>query len=121
MLRMPSSVELPARPWRSLDDDRLMPREGALQCVVPIDSETRRRQILIGAFAAAMFFIHFATDGRYGYFRDELYFLDAAHHLDWGYVDFAPLTAWMLRANEFLFGDSLHALRLLPAIAAAIK
>ncbi len=86
-----------------------------------IDVETRRRRLLICAFAAATFLIHLATDGRYGYFRDELYFLDAAHHLDWGYVDFAPLTAWLLRLNEAAFGDSLHGLRLLPAIAAAIK
>ena len=68
-----------------------------------------------------VFLIHLATDGRYGYFRDELYFMDCAHHLDWGYVDFAPLTAWLLRLNEFFVGDSLHALRLLPALAAAIK
>jgi hypothetical protein len=86
-----------------------------------IDAETRRRRLLIWAFAATTFLIHLATDGRYGYFRDELYFLDAAHHLDWGYVDFAPLTAWLLRANEAAFGDSLHALRLLPAISAAVK
>jgi hypothetical protein len=85
------------------------------------DPETRRRRLLIGTFAAAAFLIHLATDGRYGYFRDELYFLDAAHHLDWGYVDFAPLTAWILRLNEIVLGDSLHALRILPAIAAAIK
>ena len=92
-------------------------RDGGLA----IDSETRRRELLICAFAAAAFLIHLATDGRYGYFRDELYFLDAAHHLAWGYVDFAPLTAWLLRLNEAVLGDSLHALRLLPAIAAAIK
>jgi 4-amino-4-deoxy-L-arabinose transferase-like glycosyltransferase len=85
------------------------------------DLKTRRLRVLVGAFAATIFLLHVATDGRYGYFRDELYFLDAAHHLDWGYVDFAPLTAWLLRLNEAIFGDSLHALRLLPALAAAIK
>jgi hypothetical protein len=86
-----------------------------------IDSETRRRHLVICVFVAAIFLIHLATNARYDYFRDELYFLDAAHHLAWGYVDFAPLTAWLLRLNEALLGDSLHALRLLPAIAAAIK
>ena len=86
-----------------------------------IDSERSRSRQIVYAFAIGVFLIHVATDGRYGYFRDELYFLDAAHHLDWGYVDFAPLTAWLLRANVALLGDSLHALRLLPALSAAIK
>ena len=57
------------------------------------------------------------TNGRYGYFRDELYFLAASNHLDWGYVDFAPLAALLLRISRTLFGDSLHAIRLLPALA----
>jgi len=35
--------------------------------------------------------IHLPLVGRYGYFRDELYFLDLGRHLDWGYVDCAPL------------------------------
>ena len=39
----------------------------------------------------------------------------------WGYVDFAPLTAWLLRLNEAILGDSLHALRFLPVLAAAGK
>ena len=54
---------------------------------------------------------------RYGYFRDELYFLACSDHLAAGYVDFAPLSAWLLHFNRILFGDSLHALRLLPALA----
>ena len=54
---------------------------------------------------------------RYGYFRDELYFIACSDHLAAGYVDLAPLSAWLLHFNRVLFGDSLHALRLLPALA----
>ena len=36
--------------------------------------------------------------GRYGWDRDELYFLEASHHLAFGYVDFPPLTAVVGRA-----------------------
>lgn len=56
-------------------------------------------------------------NGRYGYFRDELYFIAASDHLDWGYVDFAPLSALLLKISRSLFGTSLHALRLFPALA----
>ena len=39
------------------------------------------------ALVAAKIALHIPGLFRYGYFRDELYFLDCAHHLDWGYVD----------------------------------
>src|SRR5947209_16727737 len=54
---------------------------------------------------------------RYGYHRDELYFLEAARHLAWGYVDqppFVPFIAWLA---EHTIGDSPLAIRLLPALA----
>jgi hypothetical protein len=69
------------------------------------------------ALAAVALLVQMLTDGRYGYFRDELYFIATSNHLAWGYVDFAPLGAWVLRVNRMLFGESLHALRLLPALA----
>src|SRR6478672_260869 len=50
--------------------------------------------------------------GRYGWDRDELYFLEASHHLAFGYVDFPPLTAVVGRAVVVVFGTSLGALRL---------
>ncbi|HZQ65032.1 MAG TPA: glycosyltransferase family 39 protein [Gaiellaceae bacterium] len=50
--------------------------------------------------------------GRYGWDRDELYFLSAARRPTWGYVDFPPLTAWIGWLVHTLFGDSLVALRL---------
>jgi 4-amino-4-deoxy-L-arabinose transferase-like glycosyltransferase len=72
-------------------------------------------------FALAKLLIHLLTGGGYGYFRDELYYLACAEHLDWGYVDHAPLVAWAARFSRAVFGDSLFALRLLPAVAGALK
>jgi 4-amino-4-deoxy-L-arabinose transferase-like glycosyltransferase len=63
------------------------------------------------------FFIQVVLATRYGYFRDEFYFLACSDHLAAGYVDFAPLSAWLLHFNRFLLGDSLHALRFLSALA----
>src|ERR1700674_2674502 len=64
--------------------------------------------------------LHIFTSVRhYGYFRDELYYLDMARHLDWGYVDSAPLIAVYAKI-ALLMGGSLTALRILPALAGAV-
>ncbi len=81
------------------------------------DSTAARRVGL--AFALATLAVHLLTNGRYGYFRDELYFIACSRHLAWGYVDMAPLSALILRIEMTLFGDSLFALRLFPAFAGA--
>jgi len=65
---------------------------------------------------AAKFLLHLFTSVRhYGYFRDELYYLDLARHLDWGYVDCAPLIAIYAKV-ALLMGGSLAALRVIPAL-----
>jgi Dolichyl-phosphate-mannose-protein mannosyltransferase len=64
--------------------------------------------------------LHLATANRYGYFRDELYFLDLARHLDWGYVDTAPLIAVYAKV-ALLLGGSLPVLRGIAAVAGAAK
>ncbi|MFI5197675.1 MAG: glycosyltransferase family 39 protein [Thermoanaerobaculia bacterium] len=64
--------------------------------------------------------VHLATAGRYGYFRDELYFLDCGRHLDWGYVDCAPLIAVYAKI-ALLLGGSLPAVRTLAALAGAAR
>ena len=42
--------------------------------------------------AAAQVVLHLATNGRYGFHRDELQFLWDAHHLDWGFVPYPHYT-----------------------------
>jgi len=71
--------------------------------------------------AALAFLLQVAFSGRYGYFRDELYYIACSRHLAFGYVDMAPLTPWLARACHYLFGDSLRAIRLLPAFGFAIN
>jgi hypothetical protein len=70
--------------------------------------------------AAAAFLIQFVTATRYGIFRDELYYIACSKHLDWGYVDQPPLIALLTWLARSIGGESLHALRFLPAVAGAI-
>ncbi len=76
--------------------------------------------VLIG-FAVLKLGIHLLSNGflHYELFRDELYYLACSHHLAWGYVDQPPLSIYLLAAVRTVFGDSLFAVRLLPALLGA--
>jgi hypothetical protein len=65
----------------------------------------------------ALLAFHCATLGGYGIFRDELYYLACADHLDWGYVDHPPLSILVLAAFRALIGDSVSAVRFPAALA----
>ncbi len=73
----------------------------------------------IALIAAVAFAAEMAVSARYGYVRDELYFLEAGRHLAFGYVDQPPLTPLLARLSAAVSGDSLIALRLIPALALA--
>jgi hypothetical protein len=72
--------------------------------------------ILIGLCTAKLLLHIFTSVRHYGYFRDELYYLDMARHLDWGYVDAAPLIAVYAKIALWM-GGSMAALRIIPALA----
>src|SRR5688572_4758300 len=57
---------------------------------------------------------------RYGWHRDELYFLEAGKHLAWGYIDQPPFTPFVARVAHELLPGNLVLLRTLPAVAAAV-
>jgi hypothetical protein len=67
---------------------------------------------IVSYIALAKFLLHLFTAFRYGYSRDELYYLACAEHLDWGYVDQQPLIALITWLSRHLFGESLLGLRL---------
>jgi 4-amino-4-deoxy-L-arabinose transferase-like glycosyltransferase len=67
--------------------------------------------------AAAFVALELAVAARYGFHRDELYFLACARHMAWGYVDqppFVPAVAWL---TTHVVGTTVVGLRLLPALA----
>ncbi|WHT21068.1 glycosyltransferase family 39 protein [Crossiella sp. CA-258035] len=68
------------------------------------------------AVTAAYAVVLLAFSGRYDLFGDELYFLAAGQHLDWGYADQGPLAPLLALVMDSLFPGSLTALRLPTAL-----
>ena len=59
--------------------------------------------IVVGGLALAKLALHLATNGQYGYHRDELYYLASSNHPAFGYVDYPPVefaAPWTLRSCE---------------------
>jgi hypothetical protein len=79
----------------------------------------RNSGLLLTFLAVCKLLIQFAGINHYGYFRDELYYLACGEHLAWGYVDQPPLIALIAWLARHLFGTSLFATRLFPALAGA--
>ncbi len=69
--------------------------------------------------AVLFFILQIATAWNYGIFRDEMYFLDCGNHLAFGYVDHPPMVALAARIGSSVFGNSILAVRLIPAFAGA--
>src|SRR5215472_12898025 len=67
--------------------------------------------------AGAGLVLHVATNGQYGFHRDELQTLDDARHLDWGFVAYPPITPLIGRLELILFGTSLVGFRAFAAVA----
>jgi len=74
---------------------------------------------IILAFAAVKLAAHLITAENYLLHRDAYLYLAQSRHLDWGYFSTPPLTAFMTRIHTMIWGDSILAVRLLPALAGA--
>ena len=94
-------------------------RPARVESVTPKGARTRATALLAG-LAIADFVAHMLVSTNYGYFRDELYYIEAGRHLSFGYVDFPPLIAWFARFLDVLAGDALWAIHVVPAFATAL-
>src|ERR1700722_3322826 len=80
----------------------------------------RTSVLLLSSLSLLRLLIQFAGINHYGWFRDELYYMACGQHLAWGYVDQPPLIALIAWFARHAFGDSMFAVRLLPALAGAV-
>jgi dolichyl-phosphate-mannose-protein mannosyltransferase len=87
--------------------------------VAPANADVQRR---LGATpwisAATVVVVLLALADRYGFHRDELYFLIDGRHPAFGYDDQPPVTPLLARAQQAVFGDSPLAVRVWPALVA---
>jgi 4-amino-4-deoxy-L-arabinose transferase-like glycosyltransferase len=73
----------------------------------------------IGAAVLATGFLVLVSGG-YGFHRDELYFIVAGRHPDFGYADQPPLTPLLSAVMTGVLGTTTFAIRLLPALAIGV-
>jgi hypothetical protein len=80
----------------------------------------RRPTAPLVALATVKLAVHLATNGIYGFQRDEMYYIISGQHPALGYVDYPPLTPMLARINTSVFGISPWTLRLFPSIVGAL-
>src|SRR2546429_6207075 len=78
-----------------------------------------RQGYVIALLVATKVGVTMAVADRYGWHRDELYYLASSRHLALGYVDYPPITPLLARVAQAIFPGSLPALRLLTILAGA--
>lgn len=70
--------------------------------------------------AGVLVLVLLALASGYGFHRDEMYFIIAGRHPDFGYVDQPPLTPLLSAAAAQLLGATPLAVRILPAIVTGL-
>ena len=64
--------------------------------------------------------VHLLTAHRYGFHRDEFYYLACGRHLAWGFVDQPPFVPFVALVSSELFGATPAGLRVFSAVAGAV-
>jgi hypothetical protein len=92
------------------------PAEAASRAAIP----ATRIMATIWVLALLKLAVHVYFNDRYGYFRDEFDYMSCGDHLGWGYVDQPPLIPFLVHVCRAVLGDSLRAVRFVPALASSL-
>jgi hypothetical protein len=85
----------------------------------PRAASPKRFSLMVFFLALTQLPLHFIGSDRYGFFRDELYYIACGNHLAFGYVDQPPLIALISRFSSLALGTTLSDFRFFPALAGA--
>ena len=95
-----------------------------------LDNESTPRRIwqaairsdvgILALIALVSVLLRTLVNGQYGFHRDELLTYTNARHLDWGYVPYPPISAFLARIELELFGPSLRGFRFFGAAAQSL-
>lgn len=75
---------------------------------------------VIVAFAVFNMIIHIAVAGNLEYHRDELLYFSLGEHPATGYASVPPMIGWLAWIIQNVFGYSLFAVRILPALMSGV-
>src|SRR5256714_5005971 len=90
-----------------------------LYAVLPRVAKTPTPWATLLLLAAAKVGVTMAVADRYGWHRDELYYLASSRHLALGYVDYPPITPLLARLDQAIYPASVQGLRCLTVQAGA--
>ena len=77
-------------------------------------------RLFILIFVAVKALLNILAAPHYGFHRDEMLHLALGDHLDWGYMEVPPLIAVLAKISTSVFGSSVAAARIFPALASAM-
>jgi Dolichyl-phosphate-mannose-protein mannosyltransferase len=83
-------------------------------------NKLRLATFFVWGLMVIQFAIHVVLGNRYGFHRDELYFIECGRRLAFGYVDHPPLIPWLAALMEGLFGTHMLAIRIPAMVASAV-
>jgi len=79
------------------------------------ESFKENKHLLIISFLGFLIVYSSSFIAGYGYFIDEFYYIACANNPALGYVDHPPFAPLFLMIYKFILGDSMYALRFIPA------